>query len=116
MLGGSALLKMHPKKPTAEETRKARETLGLPSHATLEEIKKAYRHKCQRWHPDTALGKAVEKHNQKMQAINEAYLVLLAYCQNYRYCLEPKEETNDEDWWMDRFGQDPLWSNKKEKD
>lgn len=107
---------MYYKKPTAKEVGKAREILGLSTFATLAEIKKAYRKKSQRWHPDTAPGKDLGKKHQKMQAINEAYHVLLAYCQNYRYCLEPKEESSAEDWWMDRFGQDPLWSSQRQKD
>ncbi|MEW6326739.1 MAG: J domain-containing protein [Thermodesulfobacteriota bacterium] len=116
MPGSSAYVTMRHKNPTVKEIKNAREVLGLPAFASLAEIKKAYRKKCQRWHPDTAGGKDLERHNQKMQAINEAYQVLLSYCQNYRYCLEPKEEDTDENWWMDRFGQDPLWSSKRQKD
>ncbi len=101
-------------RPDSKEVRKARETLGLSRFATLREIKRAYREKCRLWHPDADPGNDTEEHKKRMQAINEAYDVLLRFCRNYRYCLDPREEPDDENWWMDRFGDDPVWSRKSD--
>ncbi|MFO7760711.1 MAG: J domain-containing protein [Thermodesulfobacteriota bacterium] len=94
----------------------ARKVLGLGEKATLAEIKEAYRFQAKRNHPDLAAGGREAKQKQKcsMQEITDAYQVLLAYCKNFSYPLvrPDNEEVDPEDWWMDRFGQDPLWSRK----
>lgn len=87
--------------------------LGLEDRATLQDIKQAYRRLSKKYHPDstrgvknTGSGEALEMHE-----ITAAYQTLLDYCNNYRYPLVPdnNEPPDGEDWWMDRFGQDPLW-------
>ena len=52
-----------------------------------------------------------------MHELTEAYQCLLAYCKEYRFPLMPGEDQplDGEDWWMDRFGDDPLWSPKRYK-
>ena len=92
----------------------ARELLDLGTSATLDEIKKAYRAKAKHHHPDTAATDREIKID--MHRLTEAYQVLLDYCSTYRFPLDPEENTpiNDEDWWMDRFGNDPLWGKKKD--
>lgn len=97
------------KGPGIKEISAAREILGLPKVTTLAAIKRAYREKCRRWHPDVNGPQSEGDPNQMMQSINEAYRILLAYCRNYEYCLEPQEEKADEDWWMERFGADSHW-------
>jgi preprotein translocase subunit Sec63 len=92
----------------------ARDLLGLDTHASLDEIKKAYRTKAKLHHPDTAptaLDQEITMHR-----LTEAYQILLDYCTTYRFPLDPDENTpvDDEDWWMDRFGNDPLWGKKKD--
>ena len=90
----------------------ARDLLDLGKSATLEEIKKAYRKKAKENHPDTA--DLDHKDNIAMHALTEAYQTLLDYCAGYRFPLKPEElEPDDEDWWMNRFGDDPLWGKKK---
>lgn len=86
----------------------AAELLNLGESATLAEIKKAYRAKAKLHHPDTA---GSEEERIEMHRLTEAYEVLLNYCQNFRFPLTPDEESllDDHDWWMDRFGDDPLW-------
>lgn len=88
----------------------ARKRLGLADRATLKEIKKAYRRLSKKNHPDIAEASGGGDPNA-MREINRAYQLLLDYCSNYRYPLvrNLKEEVDDEEWWMDRFGQDPLW-------
>ena len=86
----------------------ARDLLGLGESASIVEIRKAYRRLAKQHHPDVAETNGGET----MHRLTEAYQVLLDYCSNYSVPL-PREEVepqNDEDWWMDRFGHDPLWS------
>lgn len=101
---------------TKEEWQKiqaARKLLGLGEQASLKEIKKAYRRASKKYHPDTVTD-TVKKNKVTMPDIIDAYETLLAYCNNYIYPLEPAadEVMEAEDWWMDRFGQDPLWGKK----
>ncbi len=86
----------------------ARHILELGERASLEEIKKAFRTLSKRNHPDVLQGKKAER---SMQDLNRAYRILLDYCSAYRFPLQPGlgEEMDDEEWWMDRFGNDPLW-------
>lgn len=44
--------------------------------------------------------------------IISAYQTLLSYCQQYRYSFSEeivKTQQSPEDWWFERFGDDPLW-------
>jgi len=92
----------------------ARELLELGETATLDEIKKAYRAKAKIHHPDTS--DSDRKDEDVMQRLTEAYRVLLDYCENYRFPLVPDEDIplDDNEWWMNRFGNDPLWGKKRE--
>jgi hypothetical protein len=93
----------------------ARDLLGLEEKATLAEIKKAYRRMSKKHHPDLAESRDGGQTAVAMHAITAAYQVLLAYCQNYRFPLVMQQDTLDpEDWWMDRFGQDPLWGKRND--
>ncbi len=98
-----------------EELKKARELLGLPEEVTIEEIKYAYRSLLKKWHPDKSIQ---EQHvcNDMVNKIVEAYNLIMKYCNNYKISFS-KEEVNkyisDEDWWVERFGEDPIWSPKK---
>ncbi len=86
----------------------ARDLLGLGEKASLGEIKKAYRLLCKQHHPDLAdPGEA----DLPMHDLTDAYRLLLDLCENYPVPLPPAElePQSDEDWWMERFGNDPLW-------
>jgi hypothetical protein len=41
----------------------------------------------------------------------------MCYCEQFRIPLVPSdgESIDPEDWWMDRFGRDPLWGKKEGK-
>lgn len=91
----------------------AKKLLELEDRASLQDIKQAYRRLSKKHHPDlaskvknTEAGEVLEMHE-----ITAAYQTLLKYCNNYRYPLVPDENEplDGEDWWMERFGQDPLW-------
>jgi hypothetical protein len=88
--------------------------LALGDRATLGEIKRAYYRLSKQHHPDTA-GEDHSPENDMMYRLTEAYNLLMRYCDEYRFPLsKPDGDIYDaEDWWMDRFGQDPLWSRRK---
>ncbi len=91
----------------------ARDILHLGDDATLAEIKRAYHRLSKRYHPDSAQGKG-QGNTDKMYQLTAAYEQLMQYCAEYRFPLTPsgKEELDQcdpEDWWQERFGEDPLW-------
>jgi len=92
----------------------AKALLGLGDLASMREIKEAYRRCAKEAHPDMA---AAGIPSASMQEINAAYAVLLEYCLNCRIPLLPsvasEEAMDPEDWWFDRFGEDPLWGRKR---
>ena len=49
--------------------------------------------------------------------IIDAHKVIQAYCERYRFSFA-KEEVNNylsgEEWWFERFGDDPLWGRGKD--
>ena len=89
--------------------------LNLGDRATLGEIKRSYHHLCKLYHPDTA--EEAKKDPEKISSLTEAYELLIRYCEEYRYPLTPAadEHFEAEDWWMDRFGQDPVWTKGKKQ-
>jgi DnaJ-class molecular chaperone len=97
-----------------EKVIQAKDILQLQDSATLSEIKEAYRRMSKKYHPDLA-GNHSDESDHAMYEVTEAYHVLQKYCENYRYPLvvDDNQELEGEDWWMDRFGQDPLWGKKK---
>ena len=103
---------------TGKQWRKimaAKELLGLGESATLAEIKLAFRSHSKLHHPD--LAGDTSDNQEKMLQLNEAYQTLLSYCENFSYPLADRAdselESDDEDWWMNRFGRDPLWGKKE---
>ncbi len=92
----------------------ARTLFNLGEQATADEIKRAYRQMCKKYHPDTA-EKGEKKSNAAMMCrLTESHDLLLRYIKGYRFPLKPDKDTQDtdddpEDWWMNRFGDDPLW-------
>jgi len=91
----------------------ARELLGLGDQATLAEIKQAYRRLARKHHPDLARsrGETAGGQSREMQRLAEAYQVLMEYCRQFRFPLAPEEGQllEGEDWWLERFGDDPFW-------
>lgn len=93
---------------------RARKVLGLGERATLAEIKKAYHRLSKQHHPDIRSAGTGEE-RETMYRLIEAYNLLMRYCESYRFPLAPPENHiyDAEDWWMDRFGQDPLWGKRR---
>jgi hypothetical protein len=97
-----------------EAVGRAGKILGLGEQATQGEIKRAYYRLSKQYHPDTAVdGHAADE--DMMCRLTDAYNLLMRYCEEFRFPLSPEESDiyDAEDWWMDRFGQDPLWSRRK---
>lgn len=85
--------------------------LGLGEKATLAEIKKAYRRMSKKHHPDVQRKDREKAPQVAMHELTEAYKILLDYCAQYHFPLQPGENEpfESEDWWFERFGQDHLW-------
>ncbi len=103
---------------TYEDLSWAHRVLGLPILATQAEIKDAYRRKVQKWHPDRCEDK--ELAHEKMAELNRAYEIIIGYCRLYRYNFDletfRKNMVGTSWWWFNKFGQDPIWSNKVRDD
>ena len=96
---------------TYQKIKEARTLLELPERATMTEIKSNYRSLIRKWHPDRSK-EPKEKCTEMTTRIIAAYEVICDYCQHYRFSFSQKEVKNylsDEEWWLDRFGQKPLW-------
>jgi hypothetical protein len=81
----------------------------------MQEIRSSYRKLAKLLHPDRALA----ADNERMQELNAAYALLLRYCASVRVPLtpgqqEPSESMDPEEWWLNRFGEDPLWGRKRD--
>lgn len=66
----------------------ARITLGLDSHATLEEVRAAYKRLAAEWHPDRHAGSPEAE--ERFKQITHAHDLLTEYCA--RYCFSFKED------------------------
>ncbi len=97
----------------------ARDVFRLGERATVDEMKYAYHQLCKKYHPDRAAASDRKRYSEIMYRLTDAYELLMRYTKEYRFPLVPeKKDIKDdiydpEDWWMNRFGQDPLWSKKK---
>jgi DnaJ-class molecular chaperone len=86
----------------------ARKFLKLPERVTRIEILEAYRHRCRDLHPD---GNPGIDTSEEMVRLNAAYSILMEYSDRYEIKLNQNEDGMTEgEWWMHRFGQDPIWT------
>ena len=95
-----------------EKITEARHILELGESATADQIKSNYRKLIARWHPDKCT-RNPEKAHEMTRKITEAYQILMDYCANYRYDFSEaavKKQRTPQEWWMERFGDHPLWS------
>ena len=100
------------------EIKAAAELLGLGESATLAEIKKAYRRKSKKHHPDVNKTVKLKVEKIQMHELSESYETLLQYCSGYRFPLIPgeNEQFDGEDWWFERFGRDHHWGKGSKPD
>lgn len=87
---------------TQQMLDEARCILKLPEKATLDQIKLAYRAMALRYHPDKCPSEECER---MMRKINDAYELLMSFCQNYLYVFRVENTLHEEDWedWLERF-------------
>jgi len=96
-----------------QKITEARQLLNLPESATMEQIKSHYRAMLSKWHPDKSLENQ-EQCTEMTQKIIASYQMILAYCNQYQYSFSEEvvnKHLTPEEWWFERFGNDPLWSN-----
>lgn len=95
-----------------QKISEARQILQLPESATIEQIKSNYRMMLSRWHPDKS-SENQEQCKEMTQKIIAAYQMILAYCNQYAYSFSEEvvnKHLSPEEWWFERFGNDPHWS------
>jgi len=91
-----------------EEIEEAKKILKLPKKTTRKEIIENYRKLAKEYHPDHGGSEELIK------KLNYAYEILMEYCDNYLIDLEAKEiDLDPKDWWLNRFGEDPIWGKKR---
>ena len=60
-----------------------------------------------KWHPDKHLDD-IQKANVMSIQINEAYSIIIEYCNNYEYSFEEEKIKKDylspAEWWHEKFG------------
>ena len=98
-----------------QKITEARKLLELPERATMEEIKSNYRKLVNKWHPDRCSENS-DQCNEMTKKIIAAYNTIITYCNQYKFSFAEEEIKNYlsvEEWWFERFGNDPLWSSVK---
>jgi len=91
-----------------EQLIKAKTLLGLRETSTLKEIKLSYKNLMKKWHPDKHSDDQEKATKMSMQ-INDAYEIVLEYCNNYEYSFNEekikKSYFTPAQWWHDKFGE-----------
>ncbi len=101
-----------------DKITEARKLLKLPEHASMQEIKAQYRELLSKWHPD----KCSEDSDQCIEMTRKliaAFEIIAEYCNHYRYSFTQEEVAkylSGQEWWMNRFGDDPLWGSGKKRE
>ena len=87
---------------------KSKSLLGLRETSTTREIKNKYKNLMKKWHPDKHKDDADKATKMSMQ-INEAYEVIMDYCNSYEYAFDEesikKTSYSPAEWWNDKFGE-----------
>ena len=102
---------MNKRTNTYQKITEARTILELSERASMEEIKTNYRRLINEWHPDKCR-KNPEQCSEMTKKIISAYRIIIAYCDQYKFSFAKEEIKNylsEEEWWFERFGDDPLW-------
>lgn len=90
-----------------EKVMKSKTLLGLREKSTLKEIKLKYKNLMKKWHPDKHQDDPKKATHMSMQ-INEAYEVILDYCENFEFPFDEDHIKNvtqtPQEWWHNQFG------------
>jgi DnaJ-class molecular chaperone len=98
---------------TPADLRDAAEVLGIQEKASLNEIRQKYHEQPKKWHPDVSTMDAGVSHEMTIRMKN-AYDLLIDYCMNHTFSFQREDlardlEQSPADFWMERFGDDPIW-------
>jgi hypothetical protein len=102
---------------TAGTIREAADFLGISDRASLTEIRLRYYDLMKEWHPDRSQHDPGLSHERTI-LLRESYEVLVWYCVNHEFSfriedlsldLERSLTRSPTDYWMMRFGDDPIW-------
>jgi pantothenate kinase len=98
---------------TARDIRKAAEVLGINDQASLNEIRHRYHDLMKIWHPDVATADNLSA-LRTATLLNKSYEILVEYCMNHRLSFRFEDlmrsmEKSPSEYWMERFGDDPIW-------
>jgi hypothetical protein len=101
------------KEITARTIREAADFLGISDRASLNEIRLRHHDLMKEWHPDRSQHDPGLSHERTI-ILKEAYEILLQYCMNHEFSFRIKDlaqdlECSPADYWMMRFGDDPIW-------
>ena len=91
----------------------AAKLLEIGERATVVEINHKYKALLFKWHPDRC-GEDPEKCRAMTEKIIQAYRTVMNYCYNYKFSfnkedLEKFKKLDPEEFWQNKFGNDPLW-------
>ncbi|MDN7024705.1 J domain-containing protein [Methanoculleus sp. FWC-SCC1] len=98
---------------TAGQVREAADVLGIRDRASLNEIRARYHEQIKEWHPDISRKDPAESHEMTLR-LQESYSLLVEYCMNCPVSFRMEDlaadlEQSPADYWMERFGDDPIW-------
>ena len=87
--------------------------LGIKGKASLNAIQIRFHELAKEWHPDVSEHDPGLSHETFIR-IREAYEILVEYCMNYELSfakkdLRPGTDYDSREFWMSRFGDDPIW-------
>jgi DnaJ-class molecular chaperone len=98
---------------TPDALKEAAGLLGIADRASLYEIRSRYHELVREWHPDVSQKDPTVSH-EMMIRIKDAYDLLVDYCMNHAFSFRIEDLTHDLEqnpagYWMERFGEDPIW-------
>jgi len=77
--------------PEFKEIDKARKVFDLDEHATLKEIKSAYKKLVLKYHPDRCPDDKKKECEKMFKMISHANDILMNYCASYKYSFAEKD-------------------------
>jgi len=89
------------------ELRAALDEFDFEERISLRQVKERYRDLVRLYHPD----RGSQADPEKIRRVNEAYRILRAYCQDYRFDCSHEEflEQYPEERLREQFREDSLW-------
>ncbi len=98
---------------TPANLREAADVLGIGEKASLNEIRQKYHEQVRTWHPDVSKKDPAVSHETTIR-VKMAYDLLVDYCTNHVFSFRIEDlaqdlEQSPADFWMERFGDDPIW-------